>query len=185
MDQSRTIPSLPTGNGGGGGGGGNGGPGSHRSRLYTTDFTSTDTKRDARDASASTNASSYEVSEKAWGLNDPPINRPSPPPSASLPYSAAAFPPRKIITEKDRWVRINPHSFLPRLGWAIHTLMPATPFQVPLTLRARVAVVMVFLMLGVAAGIEVAYAFSYEMNGYSVTPLSNFGSPQFYGVSAS
>ena len=63
--------------------------------------------------------------------------------------------------------------------------MPAIPFQTPLTLRARVAVVMILLMLGVAVGIEVAYAFAYQMNGYSVTPLSNFGSPQFFGVSAS
>jgi hypothetical protein len=44
---------------------------------------------------------------------------------------------------------------------------------------------MVLLMLGIAVGIEVAYASAWKTNGYSVSTLAKFGSPQFLGVSES
>ena len=44
---------------------------------------------------------------------------------------------------------------------------------------------MVILMFITAAGIEVAYAYAQKMNGFSVRILQKYGSPQFFGVSAS
>lgn len=40
-------------------------------------------------------------------------------------------------------------------------------------------------MLAIAAAIEVAYAYAWKMNGYSVDLLANYGSPQFFAVSPS
>ena len=40
-------------------------------------------------------------------------------------------------------------------------------------------------MLAIAAAIEVAYAYAWKMNGYSVDLLAKYGSPQFFSVSLS
>ncbi len=40
-------------------------------------------------------------------------------------------------------------------------------------------------MLAIAAGIEVAYAYAWKMNGYSTDTLAKYGSPQFFAVSPS
>ena len=97
MDQprSRAIPSsLSLGN--------RGGNGTQPGRVYTHH---TDTKR------TSSSASTHELLDKSWGLNDSPtsFNRGFPPPPHAS-YDNLALPPRRIVTEKNRWVRIIQHS---------------------------------------------------------------------------
>lgn len=68
---------------------------------------------------------------------------------------------------------------------AAHVLIRVARLQTALTLRGWVAITMIALMLAVAVAIEVAYFFSYKLNGYNVDLLAKYGSPQFFGVSAS
>ena len=94
-----TIPSLHYG---GGGGGGNG-DGTQHGRAYTYH---SDTSR-----TLSTSSTIHGLSEKAWSLKNTPsgngtINRDRPP-SSRASYHTPELPPRRVITEKNRWVRFS------------------------------------------------------------------------------